>query len=68
MTPPVRDTPAKVEALQERLRSLLREREELRALGAAREELERNRREIVETQWKLSHALIERHRPGFQPA
>lgn len=68
MTPPVRDDAPQVETLQERLRSLLREREALRATGAASDDLERNRRDIVETQWKLSHALIERHRPSFQPA
>jgi hypothetical protein len=60
--------PKDVEALQERLRSLLSEREELRAAGADRAKLEDNRRAIVNAQWDLSRALIARHRPTFQPA
>jgi hypothetical protein len=45
-----------VEALQEILGGLLRERELLRSAGAARA-LERNRREIVRVQWELTQAL-----------
>jgi hypothetical protein len=46
-----------VEALQDRLGGLLREREDLRA-GDRRAELERNRRAIVAAQQQLSRALI----------
>jgi hypothetical protein len=49
-----------VEALQEVLGGLLRERELLRSSGAKRA-LERNRREIVRTQWELTHALVRRY-------
>jgi hypothetical protein len=52
--------PLPVEALQDLLGGLLRERELLRASGATRS-LERNRREIVRLQWELSHALTERY-------
>jgi hypothetical protein len=52
--------PLPVEALQDLLGGLLRERELLRASGAKRA-LERNRREIVRLQWELSHALTERY-------
>jgi hypothetical protein len=57
-----------VEALQDVLGGLRREREELRAAGADRGELERNRRAIVDAQWQMSHALIARYHPGFQAA
>ena len=52
--------PLPVEALQKQLGGLLREREELHA-AASPPALERNRREIVCTQWELSYALIERY-------
>ena len=52
--------PLPVEALQNHLGGLLREREELRAAGSPLA-LERNRREIVRAQWDLSYALIERY-------
>jgi hypothetical protein len=39
------------------------ERQDLRTRGAAREELERNRREIVSRQWRLAHAFGEHHSP-----
>jgi hypothetical protein len=52
--------PLPVEALQNHLGGLLREREELHA-AASPLALERNRREIVRTQWELSYALIERY-------
>jgi hypothetical protein len=52
--------PLPVEALQNHLGGLLHEREVLRA-AASRLALERNRREIVRTQWDLSYALIERY-------
>jgi hypothetical protein len=49
-----------VEALQEALGGLLRERELLRSSGAKRA-LERNRREIVRIQWELTYALVGRY-------
>jgi len=49
-----------VEALQEFLGGLLRERELLRSSGARRA-LERNRLEIVRVQWELSRALVQRY-------
>jgi hypothetical protein len=52
--------PLPVEALQDLLGGLLREREILRTSGAKRA-LERNRREIVRVQWDLTHALVERY-------
>jgi hypothetical protein len=50
-----------VEELQERIAELVCERQDLRAFGASREWLERNRVQLVRSQWDLSHALIERH-------
>jgi hypothetical protein len=55
--------PLPVEALQNHLGGLLREREELREAAFPRA-LERNRREIVRAQWDLSYALIERYASG----
>jgi len=55
--------PLPVEALQNHLGGLLREREELRAAGSPLA-LERNRREIVHMQWKLTYALIDRYASG----
>ena len=55
--------PLPVEALQNHLGGLLREREELRAADSPLA-LERNRREIVRTQWELTYALIERYASG----
>ena len=52
--------PLPVEALQDLLGGLLRERELLRASGAKRA-LEWNRREIVRVQWELTHAFAKRH-------
>jgi hypothetical protein len=49
-----------VEALQDLLGGLLRERELLRTAGATRS-LERNRKEIVRVQWELCHALSKRY-------
>ncbi len=59
-----RGHPLPVEALQDLLGGLLREREVLRAEvrgGDRGVELERNRREIVRAQWDLSRALIARY-------
>ena len=55
--------PLPVEALQIRLGGLLREREGLHE-AASPLALERNRREIVLMQWKLTYALIERYASG----
>ena len=55
--------PLPVEALQNHLGGLLREREELRAADSPLA-LERNRREIVLMQWKLTYALIDRYASG----
>jgi hypothetical protein len=41
--------------------SLVDERQQLRGSGAPAEELERNRLAIVQCQWELSQALIERY-------
>jgi hypothetical protein len=60
--------PLPVEALQELLGGLVREREELRGDGADQLALERNRRAIVRAQWQLSHALIARYGPRAEPA
>jgi hypothetical protein len=56
------------EQLNQRLRWLVLERQALRERGAATDELERNRLEIVRVQWKLTYAFIELHRPDGLPA
>jgi hypothetical protein len=43
----------------ERLRQPVYERQELRERSASREELEANRLEIVEEQWRLARAATE---------
>jgi hypothetical protein len=53
-----------VEALQQRLERLSRERQELRTRAAPQSELEANRLEIVEAQWDLSRALVRRYTPA----
>jgi hypothetical protein len=50
-----------VDTLAELHAALVRERQELRAGGAALEALEQNRLAIVQCQWELSRALIERY-------
>jgi hypothetical protein len=50
-----------VEALQEHLRGLLRERERLHRAGTGGNELERNRLEIGCAQRALAHALVARY-------
>ena len=50
-----------VEDLIGRIADLVLARQALRANGADRELLERNRHELVAAHWDLSHALIERH-------
>lgn len=54
--------PLPVEALQELLGGLLRERESLRAAGSA-EALEANRAKIIACQHQLAQALIARFAP-----
>lgn len=50
-----------VETLLSRLDALSRARQELRAGQAQAADLERNRIAIVEAQWALSEALIDRY-------
>jgi hypothetical protein len=52
-----------VDRLTQRLRWLVLERQALRGRGAATDELERNRLELVRVQWKLSYAFIALHQP-----
>jgi hypothetical protein len=52
-----------VEELRDLIAELVRERQQLRASGASRTSLERNRRQLARSQWEFSHALIERHVP-----
>jgi hypothetical protein len=58
--PSPRGHPLPVEALQDYLGGLLRERERLHEEGNDLD-LERNRRDIVRAQWDLTHALLARH-------
>jgi hypothetical protein len=58
--------PASVESLVARLEALALEREELHSSNARPGALERNRIAIAQTQWELSHALIDRY--SHQPA
>ena len=53
-----------VESLSDEIRGLVYERQTMRAVGAPREELERNRVELVERQQHLITALIRRHLPA----
>lgn len=50
-----------IEQLTVTIRGLIAERQALRDRGASREELERNRLEIVHRQQELSHMWIESH-------
>jgi hypothetical protein len=50
-----------VESLSDEIRGVVYERQTLRAVGADREELERNRTELVRLQQELVNALIRRH-------
>jgi hypothetical protein len=50
-----------VESLTDEIRGVVFERQTLRAVGADREELERNRTELVRLQQELVNALIRRH-------
>jgi hypothetical protein len=53
-----------VESLSDEIRGLVYERQTMRAVGAPREELERNRVELVDRQQRLIGALIRRHLPA----
>jgi hypothetical protein len=54
---------------EDEIRTLVRERQDLRTRGAARDELERNRREIVSRQWRLAHAFGKHYAPhGPEPS
>jgi hypothetical protein len=53
-----------VESLAEDIRGLVYERQTLRAVDAHRDELERNRVELVQRQQDLVDALIRRHLPA----
>jgi hypothetical protein len=52
-----------VESLSDEIRGVVYERQTLRAVGAGREELERNRSELVRLQQELVNALIRRYLP-----
>jgi hypothetical protein len=52
-----------LETLAQLHTTLVDERQQLRQDGAPVEELERNRLAIVQCQWELSQALIERYLP-----
>lgn len=54
---------AEIEQLNEEIRVLVRERQDLRTRGADRKELERNRQQIVGCQWRLAHAFGEVYSP-----
>ena len=53
-----------VESLSDEIRGLVYERQTMRAVGAPRQELERNRVELVDRQQRLISALIRRHLPA----
>jgi hypothetical protein len=55
---------ATVESLAEEIRGLVYERQTMRAVGAGREALERNRVELVQRQQELVEALIRRYLPA----
>lgn len=57
-----------VEALLSELDELSRQRQELRTRQVDTAELEQNRIAIVEAQWALSQALIDRYLPPDQRA
>ncbi len=55
---------ASVETLHARIAALVVQRQTLRAQGAGRDELERNRLQLLQTQWDLAYALIARNLPA----
>jgi len=54
--------------IHEQLAALVVRRQELRAQGASRDELEHNRVELLRAQWDLSHAFIARNVPAAHAA
>jgi hypothetical protein len=62
-TRPVRAQRRDPETLAHLHAALVVERQQLRLGGAATKELERNRLAIVDCQWELSQALIQRYLP-----
>lgn len=56
------------EELKRQLEALAYERQRLREAIGARETLERNRLEIAQRQYELSHALVKRHLPDERAA
>ena len=63
MTRPVRAERRDPETLVQLHEVLVGERQQLRLRGAALDDLEQNRLAIVDCQWELSRALIERYLP-----
>jgi len=63
MTRPVRAERRDPETLVQLHAALVVERQQLRLLGAELDDLEQNRLAIVDCQWELSRALIERYLP-----
>ena len=63
MTRPVRAERRDPETLVQLHAVLVGERQQLRLRGAALDDLEQNRLAIVDCQWELSRALIERYLP-----
>jgi hypothetical protein len=57
-----------VESLSEEIRGLVYERQTMRSVGACRDELERNRVELVRVQQELVVALIQRYLPADRHA
>ena len=57
-----------VESLSYEIRGLVYERQTMRTVGVATEELERNRVELVRAQQELVQALIRRHLPAASAA
>jgi len=53
--------------LRQRIDMLVAARQDMRARGASRDELESNRLELVSRQRQLSYELIERALPGSGP-
>jgi hypothetical protein len=51
-----------VEELRESIERLVRERQQLRSMGASRRRLEANRLELIRAQWAFGGALMERYR------
>ena len=53
-----------IESLSDEIHGVVYERQTLRAVGTSRDELERNRSELVRLQQALVQALIRRHIPA----